>query len=88
VDERPTLDLLSRHLHGLTLQSAAQLFSEFRNHPAFKTVLKIFFKEVARGGEQTWVLSISFIFLIFTTLPLSHSGSPFLKLLRLHNKGK
>jgi hypothetical protein len=33
-------------------------------------------KEVARGGEQTRVLSISFIFSFFTTLPLSHSGSP------------
>jgi hypothetical protein len=33
-------------------------------------------KEVARGGEQTRVLSISFIFLFSTTLPLSHSGSP------------
>jgi hypothetical protein len=32
-------------------------------------------KEVARGGEQTWVLSILF-FSFFTTLPLSHSGSP------------
>jgi hypothetical protein len=29
------------------------------------------------GGERTWVLSISFIFSFFTTLPLSHSGSPF-----------
>jgi hypothetical protein len=28
-------------------------------------VLKSFFKEVARGGEQTWVLSISFIFSFF-----------------------
>jgi hypothetical protein len=36
----------------------------------------IFFKEVARGGERTRVLSISFIFSAFTTLPLSHSGSP------------
>jgi hypothetical protein len=35
-----------------------------------------FFKEVARGGEQTRVLSIYFIFPFFTTLPLSHSGSP------------
>jgi hypothetical protein len=33
-------------------------------------------KEVARGGERTRVLSISFIFSFFTTLPLSHSGSP------------
>jgi hypothetical protein len=37
----------------------------------------MFFKEVARGvGEWTRVLSISFIFSFFTTLPLSHSGSP------------
>jgi hypothetical protein len=35
-----------------------------------------FFKEVARGGERTRVLSISFIFSFFATLPLSHSGSP------------
>jgi hypothetical protein len=34
-----------------------------------------FFKEVARGGERTRVLSISFIFSFFTTLPLSHSDS-------------
>jgi hypothetical protein len=33
-------------------------------------------KEVARGGERTRVLLISFIFSFFTTLPLSHSGSP------------
>jgi hypothetical protein len=33
-------------------------------------------KEVARGGERPRVLSISFIFSFFTTLPLSHSGSP------------
>jgi hypothetical protein len=33
-------------------------------------------KEVARGGERTQVLLISFIFSFFTTLPLSHSGSP------------
>jgi hypothetical protein len=33
-------------------------------------------KEVARGGEGTQVLLISFIFSFFTTLPLSHSGSP------------
>jgi hypothetical protein len=38
--------------------------------------VRLFLKEVARDGEQTRVLSISFIFLIFTTLPLSHSGSP------------
>jgi hypothetical protein len=38
-----------------------------------------FKKEVARGGEQTRVLSISFIFSFFTTLPLSHSGSPVLE---------
>jgi hypothetical protein len=31
------------------------------------------------GGEQTRVLSISFYFLIFTTLPLSDSGSPLAK---------
>jgi hypothetical protein len=37
-------------------------------------------KEVARGGERTRVLSISFIFSFFTTLPLSHSGSPFVLL--------
>jgi hypothetical protein len=37
----------------------------------------IFFKkEVARGGEQTQVLLISFTFSFFTTLPLSQSGSP------------
>jgi hypothetical protein len=36
----------------------------------------LFFKEVARGGKRTLVLSISFIFSLFTTLPLSHSGSP------------
>jgi hypothetical protein len=41
-----------------------------------KSVLGIFLKEVARGGEQTRVLSISFIFSFFTTLPLSHSVSP------------
>jgi hypothetical protein len=35
-----------------------------------------FLKEVAWGGERTRVLSISFIFSNFTTLPLSHSGSP------------
>jgi hypothetical protein len=34
------------------------------------------FKEVARGGERSRVLSIPFIFSFFTTLPLSHSGSP------------
>jgi hypothetical protein len=33
-------------------------------------------KQVARGGERTRVLSISFIFSFFTSLPLSHSGSP------------
>jgi hypothetical protein len=33
-----------------------------------------YYKEVARGGERTRVLSISFIFPFFTTLPLSHSG--------------
>jgi hypothetical protein len=33
-------------------------------------------KEVARGGERTRVLSISFIFSFFTTILLSHSGSP------------
>jgi hypothetical protein len=38
-------------------------------------------KEVARGGERTRVLLVSFIFSFFTTLPLSHSGSPQLKLL-------
>jgi hypothetical protein len=37
---------------------------------------KLLKKEVARGGERTRVLSISFIFSFFTTLPLSHSGSP------------
>jgi hypothetical protein len=36
----------------------------------------IFFKEVTRGGERTRVLSILFIFSLFTTLPLSHSSSP------------
>jgi hypothetical protein len=37
--------------------------------------IHLFFKEVARGGgEQTRVLSISFIFTFFTTLPLSHSA--------------
>jgi hypothetical protein len=36
-----------------------------------------FLKEVARGGERTRVLSISFIFTFFTTLPLSPSGSPY-----------
>jgi hypothetical protein len=36
-----------------------------------------FLKEVARGGEQTRVLSISFIFSFFTTLTLSHSGTSF-----------
>jgi hypothetical protein len=36
----------------------------------------IFFKEVAQGGVRTWVLSISFIFSFFTTLLLSHIGSP------------
>jgi hypothetical protein len=41
------------------------------------------FKEVARGGERTRVLSISFYFLIFTTLPLSHSGYPFSMLFNL-----
>jgi hypothetical protein len=41
-------------------------------------LLTILFKEVARGGEQTQVLWISFIFSFFTTLPLSHSGSPIL----------
>jgi hypothetical protein len=35
-----------------------------------------FFKEVDQGGAQTRILSISFIFSFFTTLPLSHSGSP------------
>jgi hypothetical protein len=38
--------------------------------------LLLFFKEVARGGERTRVLLISFIFSFFTTLPLSNSGSP------------
>jgi hypothetical protein len=33
-------------------------------------------KEVVRGGEQTRVILISFIFSFFTSLPLSHSGSP------------
>jgi hypothetical protein len=39
---------------------------------------RLFFKkEVARGGERTRVLYVDFIyFLIFTTLPLSHSGFP------------
>jgi hypothetical protein len=32
-------------------------------------------KEVARGGELTQVLSISFFFSFFTPLPLSHIGS-------------
>jgi hypothetical protein len=40
----------------------------------------IFFKEVARGGERTRVLLISFIFSFFTTLLLSHSGSPSVKI--------
>jgi hypothetical protein len=35
-----------------------------------------FFKEVARGGEQTRALSIPFILSFFTTLALGHSGSP------------
>jgi hypothetical protein len=35
-----------------------------------------FKKEVARGGERTRVLSISFIFSFLTTLLLNHSGSP------------
>jgi hypothetical protein len=43
----------------------------------FVTFSNNFFKEIARGGERTRVLSISFIFSFFTTLPLSHSGSPF-----------
>jgi hypothetical protein len=37
---------------------------------------RFFKKEVARGGERTRVLSISFIFSFSTTLPLCHSGSP------------
>jgi hypothetical protein len=41
--------------------------------------LKEFKKEVARGGERTRALSISFIFSFLTTLPLSPSGSPQLK---------
>jgi hypothetical protein len=47
-------------------------------HPAFpgSPTILYFFKEVARGGERTRVLSISFILSFFTTLPLSHSGSP------------
>jgi hypothetical protein len=35
-----------------------------------------FFKEVARGGERTPKPLDLIYFLIFTTLPLSHSGSP------------
>jgi hypothetical protein len=35
-----------------------------------------FFKEVVRVGERTRDLSISFIFSFFTTLLMSHSGSP------------
>jgi hypothetical protein len=34
-----------------------------------------FFKEVARGGERTRVLSTLFIFSFYTTLPLGHSSS-------------
>jgi hypothetical protein len=47
-------------------------------HPQIQRELKLFFffKEVARDGERTRVLLISFIFSIFTTLPLSRSGSP------------
>jgi hypothetical protein len=44
-----------------------------------------FKKEVARGGERTRVLLISFIFTFFITLPLNHSGSPpFCKLCHTH----
>jgi hypothetical protein len=39
-------------------------------------IKSVFFKEVARGGERTWVLLDFIYFLIFTILPLSHSGSP------------
>jgi hypothetical protein len=49
-------------------------------------IFGIFYKEVARGGERTQVLSISFIFSFFTTLPLSHSGSPSLDLFQIHTK--
>jgi hypothetical protein len=38
--------------------------------------LHFFKKEVARGGERTRVFLISSIFTFFTTLPLSHIGSP------------
>jgi hypothetical protein len=50
-------------------------------NPTIATFTYILFfkkKEVAWGGERTQVLSISFIVLFTTTLPLSHSGSPHL----------
>jgi hypothetical protein len=48
----------------------------------FMTICYTYFlKENARGGEQTRVLLISIIFSFFTTLPLSHSGSPAIHIL-------
>jgi hypothetical protein len=49
---------------------------KYNHDPDDKTLPTYFFKEVARGGERTRGLSISFIFSFFSTLPLSHSGSP------------
>jgi hypothetical protein len=47
----------------------ADFVNQFRPNYLLKSY-RPFFKEVSRGGEQTRVLSISFIFSFFTTLPI------------------
>jgi hypothetical protein len=68
--------LLDRHERKPDLAEHGPENGSTANRNSFTSQNPFLKKEIARGGERTRVLLISFIFSFFATLPLSHSGSP------------